>query len=99
MDTIFEKRYTEEYGEISCSYAFDNDLPGSAAGVVSLSCARPGAILLFWGKDGAFLEVKCHEKVLTYSALHTFYFTKEGERQEQRILGFTAIPVGANRLI
>ncbi len=99
MDIIFEKRYTEEYGEISFSYAFDNDLPGSAAGIVSLSCARPGAILLFWGKDGAFLEVKCHEKVLTYSALHTFYFTKEGERQEQRILGFTAIPVGANRLI
>ena len=47
MDIIFEKRYTEEYGEISFSYAFDNDLPGSAAGVVSLSCARPGVILLF----------------------------------------------------
>jgi len=99
MTVIFDKRYIDGYGELSFSYAFGNDLPGSAAGTVSLTCACPGAFSLHWGKDGAFLTARCHEKVLSYSALHTFHFTGNEKMQEKKILGFTAIPVGADCLI
>ncbi|MBE6639451.1 MAG: hypothetical protein E7616_08415 [Ruminococcaceae bacterium] len=99
MNVIFEQRYTDDYGKISFSYAFGNDLPGSAAGIISLSCEFTGVLSVYWGKDGRLLTVQCNEKVLSYSALHTFHFIKEGEKQEKKILGFTAIPVDANCLI
>lgn len=99
MKVILNKRYIDGYGEISFSYTFGNTLPGSAAGVLSLSCEFTGELSVYWGKAGELLTVQCNEKVLSYSALHTFHFTKEGEQQEKKILGFTAIPVGADCIV
>ena len=96
MNIIFEQRYINDYGKISFSYAFDNDLPGSAAGTIALSCEFGGALSVYWGKDGELLTATCNEKILTYSALHTFHFTDNNQKQEKKILGFTAIPVHAN---
>ena len=99
MNIIFEQRYIDDYGKISFSYAFENDLPGSAAGMIALSCEFGGALSVYWGKDGELLTATCNEKILTYSALHTFHFTDNNQKQEKKILGFTAIPVHANCLI
>ena len=37
--------------------------------------------------------------MLCYSALHTFHFSNGKETQEKKILGFTAIPVGADCIL
>ena len=96
MNTIFEQKYTEVYGKISFSYTFANDLPGSAAGTISLCCEHPGVLSVYWGKDGSLLEITCHQRTLTYSALHTFSFEEGNRTQEKKIIGFTAIPMHAN---
>ncbi len=99
MNIFFEERYIKDYGKISLSYAFGNSLPGSAAGIISLFSESVGAFCVYWGKDGKLLQINCNEKVLTYSALHTFNFTENNSGLEKKILGFTAIPVFANCLI
>ncbi len=99
MSVIFDERYIDGLGKISLSYEFGNSLCGSAAGIISLFSEFTGAFFVYWGKDGEFLSVNCGEKVLTYSALHTFNFTESNSKEEKKILGFTAIPVYVNCII
>lgn len=99
MSVIFDERYIDGQGRIALSYDFGNSLCGSAAGVISLFSEFSGDFSVYWGRDCELLSVNCHEKVLTYSALHTFNFTENNLKEDKKILGFTAIPISANCII
>lgn len=87
--------------EISLSYSFNNELKGSAAGKVFITSNGAGSFELLWGDaEGKPLTVKAGTKELKYSELASFSFENEnGGTYTQNILGFTAIPVGAKKII
>ena len=99
MSIIFDEIHSKNYGKLSLSYNFSNDLCGSAAGTISLSSDYAGAFSVYWGRNGKHLQINCKEKTLSYSALHTFNFTDNKLKKDKSIIGFTAIPVFANCLI
>ncbi|MBE6543703.1 MAG: hypothetical protein E7675_04825, partial [Ruminococcaceae bacterium] len=87
--------------DVTVSYSFNNELKGSAAGYVYVNAEGEGTFRLKWGdKDGKPLTVKTGEKTLTYSELASFDIKgKEGGKHTEKILPFTAIPVGAKKLL
>ncbi len=99
MKLLSNEKYIDGLGNFSLTYSLNNNLPGSAAGDISLSSDAIGSYSLYWGKDGSLLKINCGEKMLSYSALHTFEFIEGTSKQSIKILGFTAIPVGADSII
>lgn len=99
MNIICNEKYIGNMGKISLSYEFGNSIPGSATGIISLFSEFIGSFSIYWGKDEEPLQINCNEKVLSYSALHTFNLTEANTKQEKKILAFTAIPVFANCVI
>ena len=84
---------------ISLTYTFNNDLSGSAAGVVELCSSTGGKYHLFWGKNGNFLKVNCGEKILRYSSVLDFNFSCGETRLKKNVLAFIAIPVETDCII
>ncbi len=86
---------------ISLSYSFNNDLKGSAAGSIYVKSNAPGTFKLKWGNaNGEPLSTKVGEKTLPYSPLAQFDIeNKDGGEYVYKVLGFTAIPVGAKKLL
>lgn len=86
---------------ITVSYSFNNELAGSAAGYVYVNSDSEGTFQLKWGdKDGKPLTVKSGNRTLTYSELASFTIKgANGGKHTEKILSFTAIPVGAKKLL
>ncbi|MBE6542971.1 MAG: hypothetical protein E7675_01080 [Ruminococcaceae bacterium] len=86
---------------ISLSYSFNNALAGSAAGKIFVTVDKPGYFAIGWGdKDGKALSVKTGDKTLTYSELNSFVLTESnGGSYVENVIGFTAIPYGAEYVI
>lgn len=86
---------------ITLSYSFNNTLKGSAAGDIVVTVDKPGNFLICWGdKNGSPLKVTTGEKTLNYSPLAEFSLTgAKGGEYSYKVIGFTAIPVGAVNLL
>ncbi len=87
--------------EISLSYSFNNDLAGSAAGNVYFTVDKAGYFEIRWADaEGKPLTAAIGEKTLPYAPLFKLSVTeKEGATYTEKIIGFTAIPQGAAKLI
>lgn len=86
---------------ISLSYSFNNDLAGSAAGNVYFTVDKAGYFEIRWADaEGKPLTAAIGEKTLPYAPLFKLSVTeKEGATYTEKIIGFTAIPQGAAKLI
>ena len=86
---------------VTVSYSFNNELRGSAAGYIYVTTDASGTFNIGWGdSEGKALTSKAGEKVLPYSPLATFTIKDDkGGSHTEKVLGFTAIPVGAKTLL
>ncbi len=83
---------------VEINYEFENQIPGSAEGTVTLETKIPGTYKLYWGDENYNKLLKVIDGKKTYYTEFTSVKVKDGEG-ESTLYDFTAIPDDAETVL